>query len=103
MGEPVVRRIAPLETAVNVTWSVMLGEAPTAPVADPGPLGVEIPDVIAEWAAEHGWGHDNPDVWIAVAPENSARGAIDAEIACRDGVVPEADLAAVEEQLEARG
>jgi hypothetical protein len=89
---------------MNVTWSVMFGEAPTAPVTDPGPLGIEIPDVIAEWAAaEHGWGPDSPDIWIAVAPEDSTRGAIDAEIGCRDGVVSEEELASIEEQLEAQG
>jgi hypothetical protein len=47
----------------------VIGEAPTAPVIDPGPLSV-------------------------------ARGVIATEIARRDGVVSEEELAAIEEQLE---
>lgn len=88
---------------MHVTWSVMNGEAPFAPVVDPGPLGIEVPDDITTWASEHGWGPEDPDIWIAVAPESPTRGAIDAEIAWRDGTVPKEDLAAIEEQLSAQG
>jgi hypothetical protein len=81
----------------------MRGEARTSLVADPGPLGVAIPDDIQRWAAEHGWGPANPDVWIAVAPEDPVRGAVDGEVAWRDGTVPDEDLAAIGAQLKTQG
>lgn len=87
---------------MNVVWSVMLGDAPTAPVTDPGPLGVAIPEDVAQWAEGHGWGPDSPDVWLAVAPQDPARGAIGAEIAWRDGVVSEQELADIEAQVQSQ-
>ncbi|MFE2850243.1 hypothetical protein ACFXJO_03820 [Streptomyces lavendulae] len=87
----------------NVIWSVMRGEARTAPVVDPGPLSVRIPEVVMKWAEGYGWGADDPDVWIAVAPQDVTRGAIDAEVACRDGAVSDDDLGAIEAQMVEQG
>ncbi|MFJ6437764.1 hypothetical protein [Streptomyces sp. NPDC091416] len=39
---------------VKVVWSVVRGEFSGASIVEPGDESVDIPDVILEWAAEHG-------------------------------------------------
>lgn len=85
---------------MNVVWAVMHGEAPTAPVVDPGPLGIQVPAQVMEWADGYGWG-DDPDVWVAIAPLDTAQGRVDAAVAWCEGYVPEEDVRALEEALNA--
>ncbi|MFJ7589440.1 hypothetical protein ACIQZO_19085 [Streptomyces sp. NPDC097617] len=87
---------------MNVVWSVMVGEARFAPLVDPGPLGVVIPDDVMEWASTHGWGLASPKVWITVTTQDAARGAVDGEVAWRDGDVSDGDLAVIKPQVHSQ-
>lgn len=97
-SRPVALRMMP-SVPVKVVWSVVRGESPTARLVEPGIAGVGIPDVVLEWAAGHGYGEDDTDVWIGVTLATAA-GEVLGEIAYRDGAVSENDGKAIRRQLD---
>lgn len=97
VSRPVALRMMP-KVPVKVVWSVARGESPTARIVEPGIAGVDVPDVILEWATGHGYGVDDPDVWIGVTLASDA-GEVPGEIAYRDGAVSEDDGEAIRRQL----
>src|SRR5690606_27970268 len=71
---------------VTVYWSLVRGEAPYAEAAEPGPLGIPIPDKVLELGSRFGLGED-PDVYVMVAPAELA-GPIPGEVAYYRGTLP---------------
>ena len=69
----------PPDYPVVVYWSIVRGPAPYAEAAEPGPLGITVPDAVLELGARHGLGVD-PDVYVLVAPAELA-GEIPGELA----------------------
>src|SRR5690606_31740370 len=61
----------PTNYPVTVYWSIVRGEAPYAAAAEPGPLGIPIPDKVLELGSRFGLGED-PDVYVMVAPAELA-------------------------------
>ncbi|MFB7763508.1 hypothetical protein [Streptomyces xiamenensis] len=94
---PVAMRMLPRVPA-KVVWSVVRGESPTARIVEPGPAGVDVPDVILEWAAAHGLDESDPDVWLGVTLASDA-GKVPGEIAYRDGALSKEDGEAIAAQL----
>lgn len=76
----------PHDYPVTVYWSVVRGPAPGAEAAEPGPLGITVPDAVLELGARHGLGVD-PDVYVLVAPAELA-GEIPGELAYCRGRLP---------------
>ncbi|MFC9068722.1 hypothetical protein [Streptomyces harbinensis] len=97
VSRPVALRMMP-KVPVRVVWSVVRGESPTARIVEPGVAGVDVPEVILEWAAGHGLSVDDPDVWLGVTLASDA-GEVPGEIAYRDGAVSESDGEAIRRQL----
>ena len=87
---------------VTVYWSIVRGEAPYAEAAEPGPLGIPIPDKVLELGARFGLGQD-PDVYVMVAPAELA-GPIPGELAYCRGTLPYIEAlqvwAAIQERQE---
>jgi len=69
----------PPDYPVVVYWSIVRGEAPYAGAAEPGPLGIPVPDEVLELGARYGLG-DDPDVYVLVTPSELA-GQIPGELA----------------------
>lgn len=69
----------PPDYPVTVYWSVVRGPAPYAEAAEPGPLGIPVPDGVLALGARHGLGVD-PDVYVLVSPAELA-GEVPGEIA----------------------
>ena len=69
----------PHDYPVVVYWSIVRGPAPYAEAAEPGPLGIPVPDEVLELGARHGLGVD-PDVYALVTPAELA-GEIPGELA----------------------
>lgn len=69
----------PPDYPVVVYWSIVRGGAADAEAAEPGPLGIPVPDEVLELGARHGLGVD-PDVYVLVAPAELA-GEIPGELA----------------------
>lgn len=69
----------PPDYPVVVYWSIVRGEAPYAEAAEPGPLGIPVPDEVLELGARFGLGED-PDVYVLVTPAELA-GEIPGELA----------------------
>lgn len=92
----------PTDYPVTVYWSIVRGEAPYAEAAEPGPLGIPIPDKVLELGARYGLGQD-PDVYVMVAPAELA-GEIPGEQAYCRGTLPYATALrvwkAIQEQQE---
>lgn len=61
----------PADYPVTVYWSIVRGEAPYAEAAEPGPLGIPVPDEVLELGARFGLGVD-PDVYVLVTPAELA-------------------------------
>lgn len=88
----------PPDYPVVVYWSVVRGPAPYAEAAEPGPLGITVPDAVLELGARHGLG-DDPDVYVLVTPAELA-GEIPGEIAYYRGRLPYAAALRVWEAID---
>jgi len=69
----------PADYPVVVYWSIVRGGAADAEAAEPGPLGIPVPDAVLELGARHGLGVD-PEVYVLVTPAELA-GEIPGELA----------------------
>lgn len=69
----------PSDYPVVVYWSIVRGGAADAEAAEPGPLGIPVPDEVLELGARYGLG-DDPDVYVLVAPAELA-GEVPGELA----------------------
>ncbi|MDT0418882.1 hypothetical protein RM574_25710 [Streptomyces sp. DSM 41982] len=85
------------DTAV---WSVVRGTSPTAHAVEPGPLSIDIPDEIQDWAQEYGLSDDDPEVYLLVTPADEAA-EVTGEIAFRKFPMSADDLATVRAALHA--
>lgn len=92
----------PTNYPITVYWSIVRGESPYAEAAEPGPLGIPIPDKVLELGARYGLGQD-PDVYVMVAPAELA-GPIPGELAYCRGTLPYIEAlqvwAAIQERQE---
>lgn len=98
LGE--LRDEAKREAPESVVWSVVRGESPTARAVEPGLAGVTIPDDVLEWAAGHGLGVDDPDVYLLVTPEDEA-GEVPGEVACTTAQAPDGEVASLRTAIAA--
>lgn len=79
-----------------VYWSVCSGSSDVRVAAvEPEAAGVGIPEDVAAWAAGHGWGLDDPDVYLLVATEDEAQADLPGEIAFIAGTVSYAEDQAI--------
>jgi len=69
----------PPDYPVTVYWSIVRGEAPYAEAAEPGPLGIPVPDEVLELGARYGL-DDDPDVYVLITPAELA-GEVPGELA----------------------
>jgi hypothetical protein len=84
----------------GATWSLVFGESPRAYAIEPGPLGVDIPQEVLDWADraarsngfESGFSSEEPDLYLLVTPADEA-GLVGGEVAYVTLPMPDGDLA----------
>lgn len=84
-----------------VYWSVMRGTSPDSYAVQPEPAGITVPQEVLDFAAGHGLGEDDPDVYLLVAPQEGAE-SLDGEIAFMEGTLSDLEAVALRAALDAQ-
>lgn len=90
-----------LNPTENLVWSLMCGESPTSHAVEPGIADIEVPDVVLDWAVQHGLDPEDTDMYFLVAPEDEA-GEVLNEIAYTTLAASRKDVDQVREMLRER-